>query len=58
MRNKLNRRGEGAASVVAIVAILVIVLLAAYFLFFRGRTSEPTEINVQVPDTVNVEGVR
>lgn len=51
-----NRRGEGAASVVAIVAILVLVLLAVYFVFFRGSSaSAPSDINVNLPDTVNVQ---
>ena len=51
-----SRRGEGAASVVGIVAILVIVLLAVYFVFFRGsQASAPSDVNVNLPDTVNVE---
>lgn len=54
-KNIINRRGEGSASVVAIVAILIIVLLAVYFLFFRGGSADaPSDINVNLPDTVNV----
>lgn len=54
-KNIFGRRGEGSTSVVAIVAILIIVLLAVYFLFFRGSSaSAPSDVNVNLPDTVNV----
>lgn len=54
-KNIFDRRGEGSSSVVAIVAILIIVILAVYFLFFRGSaSSEPSDVNVNLPDTVNV----
>lgn len=49
--NIRNRRGEGSASVVGIVAILVLVLIAGYFLFFRGEATAPVEDNT---DTINV----
>jgi hypothetical protein len=56
MRNIITeRRGEGAASVVAIVAILVIVALAVWLLFFRTPASAPTDgtidVNVDLPSS-------
>lgn len=51
-----NRAGQGSASVVGIVAIVVIVLIAVYLVFFRGNAaSAPSDVNVNLPDTVNVE---
>ena len=53
MNSSTSRRGEGAAGPVAIVAIVVLVLIAGYFLFFRGGAEAPADNSV-VPDTVNV----
>jgi uncharacterized protein YpmB len=54
-----SRRGEGSASVVGIIAIIVLVLIAGYFLFFRGADAPATEegdntINVTVPNPSDV----
>ena len=56
-KNIFDRRGEGGTSAVAIVAILIIVILAVYFIFFRGNSSssQPQDVNVNLPDTVNVQ---
>lgn len=57
-----NRRGEGSASVVGIVAIIVLVLIAGYFLFFRGDATPAAEegdntINVTVPNPSDLENI-
>lgn len=56
-KSLFSRRGEGSASVVAIVAILIIVVLAVYFLFLRGgaETGAPETVDVNLPETVNVQ---
>ena len=51
----MKRNGEGSASVVAIVAIILLILIGLYFFLFRTpATPDSGDINVEVPDQVDV----
>lgn len=40
--------GSGAVASVAIVVLVIVALIAGYFLFFQGGDSGPTEPDLQI----------
>lgn len=44
----LSRRGAGATTIIAIVAVIAL-LIAVYVLFFRTSPADPVELNVTLP---------